>query len=248
MIPVCDRSGWWWPLGLVAGLATALVSAIGAASAASLGGANGPSIAAFAFASSSLAPTVLAYENFTGTTGSSLNGTTTDSGGFTWVANAGSWTVQSDEARSSNNPTANLLFDSGVSNGSVEAVLSRNGNTSWTAGVVFNANSSLSDGLVARWESNNSGTISLTKRISGSTTTLGTVTALYPSTIPGSVTVRLESPATSVINVYLDGVLKVTYTLTSGDRTTFKNSTHQYTGLTAFQDTSSSFDDFHVDA
>jgi len=40
-----------------------------------------PGQAAFAVAVSSGAPTVLAYESFTGSTNAALSGTTTDSGG-----------------------------------------------------------------------------------------------------------------------------------------------------------------------
>lgn len=243
-----DRNGWWWPLGLASGVAAAVLSAIGAASAASLGGASAPGQAAFTLSATSGAPAVLAHENFTGTTSSSLNATTTDSGGFTWSAINGSWTVQSNQARSSSANTSLLVFNSGVSNGSVEATVNRNGNNSWDTSVVFNLNSTGTDGLYANWWSGTNGNIDLWKRVSGSYTQIVSVSNLYPGAVPASATIRIESPSSSIIKVYLDGVLKITYTLTSGEQTTFKNSTHRYAGVEAFFDGSSTFDNFHLDA
>lgn len=240
-------SGWWWPIGLASGLAAALLSAIGAASAASLGGASAAGQAAFSTAATSGAPTVRAHENFTGSNGSTLNGTSTDSGGFTWSAAAGTWTVQSNQADTNAVDSAMLLFNSGVSNGSAAAVISRNGNTGWDTGVVINANSTGSDCLLANWWSGSSGSISLYKRVSNSYTQLADVSNLYPSTIPSSATVRIESPSSSVIKVYLDGVLKLTYTLTAGEQTTFKNGTHTYAGVEGYFDGTSTYDQFHLD-
>ncbi len=243
-----DRNGWWWPLGLAAGVAAALLSAIGAASAASLGGASAAGQAAFAFAASSGAPTVLAYERFTGTTNSNLNNTGTNSGGFTWTALNGSWSVQSNQARSTSADTSLLVFNSGVSNGSVEATIFRNGNASWDTGVVINANSTGTDGLYANWWSGTNGNIDLYKRVGSTFTQIASVSNLYASIVPASATIRIESPSTSVVKVYLDGVLKITYTLTSGEQTTFKNATHRYVGIEAYFDATSTFDNFHLDA
>lgn len=242
-----DRRGWWWPLGLAAGLTAALLSTIGSASAASLGGATATGQAAFAPSASTGAPTVRAHENFTGSNGSAISGTSTDSGGFTWSAPAGTWTVQSNHADSNSVDSAMLLFNGGVSNGSAEAVISRNGNTGWDTAVVVNANSTGSDCLLANWWAGTGGSISLYKRESNSYTQLANVSNLYPSIVPASATVRIESPSSSIIKVYLDGVLKLTYTLTAGEQTTFKNGTHTYAGVEGYFDGTATFDNFHLD-
>lgn len=242
-----DRSGWWWPLGLTSGLAAAALSTIGAASAASLGGATSTGQAAFAFSASTGAPTVRAHENFTGSNGSAISGTSTDSGGFTWSTPAGTWTVQGNQADPNSVDSALLLFNGGVSSGSAEAVISRNGNTGWDTGVVINANATGSDCLIANWWSGSSGSISLFKRVANSYTQLANVSNLYPSTIPASATVRIESPSSSIIKVYVDGVLKLTYTLTAGEQTAFKNGTHTYAGVEGYFDGTSTFDNFHLD-
>lgn len=243
-----DRNGWWWPLGLAAGLAAVLLSALGAASAASLGGATAPGLAAFSFASTTGAPTVLAHENFTGTNGANLSGTATDSGGFTWASGTGTWTVQGNQARSTSANGSNLGFNSGVSNGSVEATIYRNGNTSWDTTVGMNASADGNDALLANWWSGTNGNIDLYKRVGGSYIQLASVSNLYSGAPPSSATVRIESPSTSIIKVYLNGVLKITYTLSSGEQATFKNATHRYAGVSAYFDGTSTFDNFHLDA
>ncbi len=43
-------------------------------------------------------------------------------------------------------------------------------------------------------------------------------------------------------------MLKITHTLTSGEQTTFKNTTHRYAGVEAYFDGTSTFDNFHLDA
>lgn len=235
-------------LGVFTALVIAVTSSTEPASARSLGGITSTGFGAFAFSSSTGAPTVVAYENFTGTTGANLIGTSTDSGGFTWSANLGTWTVQGNQARSTNVGSGYLMFNSSSSNGSVEAVISRNGNSTWDTYVIFNSDSTFSNTLLANWWHNAGGSIDLYKGVSGSYTPLVSVSGLYPGTIPSSATIRLESPSTSIIKVYLDGVLKITYTLTGSEQTLLKNASHRYAGIGANADASSTFDAFHLDA
>jgi hypothetical protein len=156
--------------------------------------------------------------------------------------------VQSNQARSTSVGSGYLLFNGSSSNGSVEAKISRNGNSTWDTYVIFNSDSTFSNTLLANWWHNAGGSIDLYKGVSGNYTPLVSVSGLYPGTIPSSAVVRLESPSTSVIKVYLDGVLKITYTLSASEQTALKNSTHKYVGIGANADSSSTFDDFHVDA
>jgi hypothetical protein len=83
--------------------------------------------------------------------------------------------------------------------------------------------------------------------VGGTYTLLASTSNLYPTSTPTSVTVRLESPSTSILKVYLDGVLKITYTLTAGEQTTFKNGTHTWAGIACSSDSTSTFDNFHLD-
>lgn len=234
----------------VAALTAATVAATGTtASAASLGGVTAPGFAGFSMTSTTGAPSVVAYDNFTGTNGTAIKNTTTDDGGFTWTVNAGTWTVQSNKARDTSVSNGFLIFNSGLSNGSVEAKISRNGNNSWDTYVIFNADSTYGTGLLADWWSGNSGSIELYKQTSaGSFISVAGVTNLYPGTIPASVTLRMESPSSSIIKIYLDGVLQFSYTLTSGEQTAYKNASHHYAGIGAHFDGTSSFDNFHLDA
>jgi hypothetical protein len=242
------RLRWPLPAALVCGLLTTTVGGVTGAAASSLGGVSSAGMAGFSFASSSGAPTVIAYENFTGSNGTAISGTTTDGGGFTWNANLGTWTVQGNQARSTSASDGNILFNGTSSNGSVEAKISRNGNNSWDTYVIFNSDSTFSNCLLADWWHNASGSIDLYKGVAGSFVQIASVNGLYPSTIPASAVIRLESPSTSIIKIYLDGVLKLTYTLSAAEQTALKNSTHRYAGFGANSDAISTFDNFHVDA
>lgn len=243
----CGVGRWLWCAAVLGvGLAVAVLAAD--ASAGTLGGVTAPGLAGFALSSATGAPTVVAHENFTGSNGAALLNTSTDGGGFTWTAGLGAWSVQGNQARSTSVGSGYLLFNGSSSNGSVEATINRNGNSTWDTYVIFNSDSTFSNTLLANWWNNASGSIDLYKGVSGSYIKLAGVTGLYPTTIPASAVVRLESPSNSIIKVYLDGVLKVTYTLTAGEQTTYKNSSHKYVGIGSNADASSTFDNFHVDA
>ena len=164
----------------------------------------------------------------------------------------GTWTVQGNQARGSSTTNGSIVFGSTSSaNGSIEATIARNGNTGWDTYVIVNANAAASDLLLANWWSNANGRIDLWKEVAGTFTLITSVSGLYPGgvgTAPASAVVRLESPSTSVVKVYLDGVLKITYTLSGSEQTTYKNSTHRYAGFGANNDGVSTFDNLHLDA
>lgn len=229
-------------------LMTGALLATGAASGATLGGVTSPGLAGFSMASTTGGPSVLAYDNFTGSNGSALLNTITDDGGHTWTASSGTWTVQSNQAQSTSVALGYLMFNGNSANGSVEATINRHGNNSWQTFLIFNADATTADALTVAWWSSNGGGLELYKDVAGTFTRLAGVTGLYPSTIPASAVVRLESTSSSIINLYLDGVLRATYTLTAGEQTTFKNSTHKYVGIGTTNDAISTFDNFHVDA
>jgi hypothetical protein len=226
----------------------AALAAISGSSAASLGGVTVPGVSGFSFGAATGAPTVVAYENFSGADNSVILNTSTDGGGFTWLTNLGVWTVQGNQARSTSVGSGYLLFNGSSSNGSVEATISRNGNVLWDTYVIINSDSTFANGLLANWWHNAGGSIDLYKASGGSYIQVASVSNLYPGSIPASAVVRLESPSTSVIKVYLDGVLKITYTLSSAEQTALKNSTHRYAGIGDNVDALSTFDNFHLDA
>ena len=232
-------------------IASCLTIFVQSSNATTLGGIVSPTLSAYSSAGSSGAPTVLAYENFTGSNGSSLNNTLTDGGGYTWVQKNGTWTVTSNQADSNNNSNSFLFVNSTLSSGSVEVVLSRNGATTFDSGGVINATSDAKDALTVSWLSSSNGTIAIWKRVNSAWTQLASVTNLYPggiATAPTSVTVRLESPSNSQMKAYLNGVLVISHTLSAGDQTTFKNATHTWAGFYADSSGTVTFDNWHLDA
>ena len=184
-------------------------------------------------------------DEFTGSNGSNLDNTSTDTGAKIWNALAGTWKIQGNQAISNAKPDSALVIPAGSSNGSVEATIYRNGSTSFDAYVLINANSNANDTLTFSWTSALNGSLELWKKTGGSWVKLQSVTGLYPGgmgTAPASAVVRLESPSTGVLKMYLDGVLKMTYTLTAGETTTFKNGTHTYSGIGSDNNATVTFD------
>jgi hypothetical protein len=231
-------------------VATLIFATIGGASASSLGGVTAPGLAGLTMSTSTGAPTVVAYENFTGSNGTNLDNTSTDGGGLTWLADNATWTIQSNSARSGNAVDSVLVVNGSSNDGAVEATIYRNGGTTFDAGLIVNGDSITNNMLYVEWRYQSNGELRLSKKVSDSPTTLGSVTALYPggpSTAPASIVLRLVSTSTTV-TVYLDGVLMISHSLSGAETTLFKNSTHRWVGLTAVSDTTSTFDNWHLDA
>lgn|GEM_PF-6277652 len=227
-------------------LAVALISA----AAASLGGLTSAALDAWSSAAATGAPSVVAWENFDGTNGTNLNGTTTDGGSRTWSRVGGTWTISSNRAVSTS-ADSYLHLNASSASRAVEVTVHRNGATSFDGGPIVDGNSGASDLLSADWTSNSNGSIELWKKVGGGWTLLSAVTGLYPggiATAPSSVTVRIDAVSTSVVTVSLDGVVRITYTLTAGEQTTFKNGTHTYAGIISYNTNQLTFDNFHVDS
>ena len=215
--------------------------------AAALGGVTSEQTSAWASASSTGAPAVLVWENFDAPDASAIAGTTTDGGGRTWTLLAGSWSVTSNKARAGSAEN-NLVVDSGVTNATIEVDLERVG-TSFDAGITINSNSTGSAFFDVEWVSGSNGSLDLW-RFDGAWQLMASVTNLYPggvATAPTEITLRVETDATT-IRTYIDGVLQLSHTLSPADQVTFKSAGHDHFGLFTYGDTTSRFDDFHIDA
>jgi hypothetical protein len=232
---------------------TAATIAVGArpAVAATIGGVTSAKLTALTLAASTGAPVVLAWENFTGSNGTSLGGTTTDGGSKAWSVNplGGLWAVLSNAALITS-ANSSLVIDAGGSSDSVVATIYRNSATTFDAGLTVNRNSGGTQFLTVEWTNTSNGPVELWKYNSGSWTALATVTNLYPggiSTAPASITLKLTTSSAGVLTAYVNGVSTVTATLSAGDQTTYKNSTHQLFGLYQYTSNGLTFDNFHLD-
>jgi hypothetical protein len=233
---------------VVVAVAAAFVAAgVGGADAASLGGITAKALTAATVAGASGAPTVQAWENFDGTNGTNLSGTTTDGGAKTWLAIRGTWTISSNRAISTSADSA-LVLNSAAADQKMEVTVYR-ATSAWDAGLIANSNVGGSQFLTAEWTSGASGSIELWK-YNGGWTSLGSVTNLYPgglATAPASITLRVVAVG-ATLTAYVNGVSTVSATLSAADQTTFKNVTHAYTGIYAYLDALSNVDNAHLDA
>ncbi len=217
------------------------------AEAASLGGVKSANLTAVRQNTTSGAPIVTAWENFNGTNGTNINGTTTDGGSKTWLAVRGTWRIFGNQADADNGDVA-LVVDASTPHQAVEATVSRGG-TTFDIGVVFNMNSTGTEFITTELTSNSNGRLEMW-RYNGGWTLLASAANLYTgpaSGWPTSANLRVSAVGGNV-TVYLDGTQQISHTLSGADQTTFKNANHQYFGLYSYFDGNSRWDDFHIDA
>jgi len=236
-------------IGLAAGAALA-VGGLGVASATTLGGLTTARLTAATVAGTTGAPAVLAWENFTGTNGTNLGGTTTDGGAKTWAVNVsgGTWQINANRARST---TANssLVINGGTWNATVVATVARNGATTFDAGFTLDRNASGAQFLACEWTSASNGSMELWK-YDGAWTLLASATNLYPggiATAPASVNLSCGTAAATV-SASINGTVVTSATLTAAEQTTFKNSTHQLFGPYQYTSNGITWDDLHLDS
>jgi len=239
-------------IGAAACLLVASVAGLGAASATSLGGVTAARLTARTVAGASGAPTVRVWENFTGTAGSNLVGTTTEGGTAgtrTWAVNptGGTWAVSSDRATSTTVDTS-LVVNAGAFAVTSVVTVYRNG-TTFDGGLTINRNAGGTQFLACEWTSNGTGQVEIWK-YDGQWVLMAQATNLYPggpTTAPASVVLGCGSGATGV-TATLDGVVVTTAAFTAAERSRFQRAANQLTGPYQYLATGMTFDDFHVDS
>jgi hypothetical protein len=231
-------------------IALVVVASATDASARSLGPLPAGQLSAFKMSTSTGAPTVVAWENFNGTNGTNLSGTTTDGGAKTWsVSRAGTWTIQGNQARTTSADTS-LVIDGGSDDRTIGGTIFRNGATTFDVGFTINRNAAGTQFLTAEWTSTSNGSMELWKYNSGAWTLLTSVTNLYPGgigTAPASILLSLSSTAANVLSASINGTAVVSTTLSAADQTTYKNATHQLLGPYQWTSNGLTWDDVHVD-
>ena len=215
-----------------------VASALGV-SAASLNGLAAAKLGAWNVPGTTGAPTVATWSNFTAPNNTNLNGAALNGGG-TWIAQFGTWRVNSNRAGSSNTGFSNLTTSVGTVNAAVEATtIDLGGNP--TAGLV-----ALSNGtsfVFAQYEKSSGGRIRLFKYVSGTVTQLAEVTGAGGPVISP---MRLDA-ITNTLKVSWNGAVVLTYSLTAAEAAVFKSAGHTRFGIIANGDPGTNFDDFHVD-
>ena len=225
-------------LGIVVATTMSVTVAGGSvASAQAIGPQTSKVLTAFSMAASTGAPNVLTWANFTGTNGTNLSGKTLNGGG-TWVVDGGTWTIQSNRAAATNVALANVITNVGTQNASTLATLTFGASAS--AGLIGLDNGTTA--LYTLYSKAGGGTMTLYK-YAGGAVVLATAAGIGT---PASALVKLDA-STSAIKVSFAGIQVLSYTLTAAEITALKGTANNRFGLVADSDSTTRFDDFHVD-
>ena len=128
-------------------------------------------------------------------------------------------------------------------NSSVEATISRNGSTAWDAGIIFQSNAAATRFLSAEYTAGSNGSLEIWS-FNGGWALLGSVTNLYP----GGVATAPVSPATtSTLRFFINGTQVTTVTLSAANQGLYKIGGQTRSGVYTYYDSSSTFDNVHVD-
>lgn len=219
-------------------VAAVLLGASVPAAAATFAVASGD-VAAFVLNASPGTPTVQRWTPFTFPNGTNLNGAALNPSG-TWTVDAGTWTVNTNRAAVTSTANARIRTTAPSPNAAVETVLTFPVTTR-RAGVLLNGSGA--NYLAVEWRNvpGPAGQIRL-RRFAPTASTLASVSV----GLPASATLRVESYS-ATINVYIDGTLVLSHTLSAANQTIFKAAGATRFGLYASSDANTRFDDFHVD-
>jgi hypothetical protein len=223
-------------------LATAGVSL---ASAADLPGAQTQDVVAFQAAATSSAPTVLAWDPFDAT-----GALTPANVGKNWTTAGSTWQESGGYARATTSSTlGSATIQTGVLDASVEVTLSNLVNGA-NAGI--NLNEDIPRNLMVLYSQTATNSyVRLWRANGGGTTAVSGLLPVFSGTLPSSVVLRAQSVG-PVINAWVNGTLYMSFTMTTGSAAYNvkygpAGSPNTNFGLWARSDTTTRFDDFHVD-
>ncbi len=191
-------------------------AALASAYAASVGGLASASILSFAQAGASGAPTVIGCDNFTGTTGATIDAraatTATSCAGRTWAVEAGAWTIQSAKAAPNATADAVVTLNTAQSSATVQTDLTAINANNRSGGVVL-SHDGTSTYLAAVAVNTTTDRVDLKVVKSGTATTVATATASLAAT---TTTLRMTRSGTTV-TVWVNGTSVLTHTLSTAN-------------------------------
>lgn len=196
-------------------------------------------VAAFVQPAGPGTPTVARWTPFTAANGSNLNGAALNPSG-TWTIGSGTWTVDTNRAATSATANARIRTTAPSQYAAVETRLTFPG-ANRRAGVLLNGSGA--NYLAVEWRNPTATTGQIRiRRFAPTASTLASVTV----GLPAAATLRVET-FTNSINVYADGTLVLSHTLSAANVAIFKTASSTLFGLYASADATTRFDDFHVD-
>lgn len=196
---------------------------LGVASASSLGGLPSKTLAAWNKPGLPTTPTVLTCDNFAlpGASGSLLDGRPvqlpSNCGSGYWTVHAGTWKIKSGELDPKGGDST-ATISAGQTNVSAEATVLHADGRNRVAGIVINHNETAGSYLVGALSGPDVSELLLVN--GGSVTTIATASA----TIGASSVVRISRNGTAVA-VSVDGLVRISYTLTAGQVATLSGGT-----------------------
>jgi hypothetical protein len=240
----CDRS----PIGRTASAAATLIGLVVAvasgADAATIGPVTSAQLGAWQIPGGTGVPTVYAWDNFTGPPGTNLNGQPSGGGGPPWAALSGTWTLTAgNKARLSAGASsqARLVVNCGYSASRVYVTVGST--TTNFAGLVLNGTGGPPAEFFYVAYRTTAPRLQLGKFQGGAGPTV-----LASVNIPFLTTVNLVALSQGgVINIWVNGTLYITYTMTPAEAALFTNPSHTYFGLYS-RTTTPTFDDFRCES
>jgi hypothetical protein len=221
-----------------------VVAVASAADAATIGPVTSAQLGAWQIPGGTGVPTVYAWDNFTGPPGTNLNGRPSGGGGPPWAALSGTWTLTAaNQGRLSAGASnqARLVVNCGSSASRVYVTVGSTTNN--LAGLVLNGTGGPPAEFFYVAYRTNAPRLQLGKFQGGAgPTTLATANP------PNLATVNLVALSQGgVINVWVNGTLYITYTMTPAEAALFTNPSHTYFGLYS-RTTTPTFDDFRCES
>ncbi len=208
------------------------------ASAASLGGLRVVRLFARTVAASSGAPQVFTSDGFTAANGTNLNGRV-PLVGPAWEVDVPTFSITANQLAANGAGLVNALVQTGRLDARAEVTLTVG--AAINSGIIFNDNNVRA--LYVLWNQAGGGRLRLIG-YNGGPVTIVTVTGV--GVVSPSV-LRVESQANQ-IRVFLNGVLRINYTLTVGEVALYRTATNTRWGLIADTDSTTRFDNFRVES
>lgn len=171
----------------------------------------------FTGAGTSGSPTVYASDNFTGVSGSNLDGRSLVVGGQKWVVGAGTWTLNANQVEINGVPLGRAVAPAGRADVRLVVTLADAGQGGRTSGVVFRSDATATTFLSAYTQSGSGGRLMLAKRVGTTSTVLASFAGLN-FTNPATFVVECNG---AQIKVVYNGVLYINHTLAAADQLVF---------------------------
>jgi hypothetical protein len=224
------------------------LAGVSIANAAGLPGTTSQDVVAFQSAATSPAPAVFAWDPFDSAVTGPLTAANPNPPGRAWTTSGSTWQESGGTARATTSSTlGSATIQTGVLDATVEVTLSNLVNG---ANAGANLNEDIPRNLMVLYSQTATNSyVRVWRANGGGTTAVSGLIPVYSGVLPTSVKLRAQSIG-PIINVWVDGTQYMNYTLTGtalNVKTGGAGAPNTNFGLWARSDTTTRFDDFHID-